>query len=659
MIYFIHDSDNAFSYVLYRIGKGGETMRDLKIIEELLYSEQYRSIEYLSKLLDVSTRTIRNDLKYLQKLGETNGFSIHQKRKSGFRIEIIDEALFQKYREGCEQCIPYVSTDRIFTIIAYLLMRKEYLTQEMLADNLNVSKSIIKVDMGKVEEHLYNHQIELLKKAHYGQKVECSLLQRVLYLSELYEQGNPYLVSQVDKGLKETAIRKLEKDLIRILKEFHLETNYVELKKLDIFLKISVFLSLHNIGSEKEELIEEEKVYKNAAIMLEASIREHFPTSLSKEMIGCIARYLKQKTKPAGSILLYNQELKEEVEWFLDKVDKKNHTTFNEDEEFKKSLLAHVSLLIDRLHQQISFSNPMVHEISVKYPVVFNICIQFADMLEEKYHVKATRDEIGFIATHFAAHMEKELHQNLNSFERIAIVCSSGGGSAFLIKLKMESVFPSSKIQTFSMLEMEELHQYYPDIIFTICQLDEHFDVPVILIKELLDDEDIRNIKSMFEFGKFYSSTNEKPFGSLFRKDAFYVFDRGTYKELIENMGKDLEKHAYCEKGYAEYVMEREHVLSTVYQNGVAIPHPVEMCGKESMISVGLVQTPMVEEGKDVKLIFMVNLKKGDLKFHQNITRVLFDVMQDGEFVEMLRHSETFEDFVRSINQIHLEGGKL
>ena len=73
----------------------------------------------------------------------------------------------------------------------------------------------------------------------------------------------------------------------------------------------------------------------------------------------------------------------------------------------------------------------MVHEISVKYPVVFNICIQFADMLEEKYHVKATRDEIGFIATHFAAHMEKELHQNLNSFERIAIVCSSGGGSAF------------------------------------------------------------------------------------------------------------------------------------------------------------------------------------------------------------------------------------
>ena len=421
-----------------------------------------------------------------------------------------------------------------------------------------------------------------------------------------------------------------------------METNYVELKKLDIFLKISVFLSLHNIGSEKEELIEEEKVYKNAAIMLEASIREHFPTSLSKEMIGCIARYLKQKTKPAGSILLYNQELKEEVEWFLDKVDKKNHTTFNEDEEFKKSLLAHVFLLIDRLHQQISFSNPMVHEISVKYPVVFNICIQFADMLEEKYHVKATRDEIGFIATHFSAHMEKELHQNLNSFERIAIVCSSGGGSAFLIKLKMESVFPSSTIQTFSMLDMEELHQYHPDIIFTICQLDEHFDVPVILIKELLDDEDIRNIKSMFEFGKFYSSTNEKPFGSLFRKDAFYVFDRGTYKELIENMGKDLEKHAYCEKGYAEYVMEREHVLSTVYQNGVAIPHPVEMCGKESMISVGLVQTPMIEEGKDVKLIFMVNLKKGDLKFHQNIRRALFDVLLDGEFVEMLRHSETF-----------------
>lgn len=631
-------------------------MRDLKILEELIQSNQYRSVEYFSKLLGVSTRTIRNDLKYLQKLGESNGFIIHQKRKTGYSIEIIDEHCFQQYRESCKQSIPYVITDRISIIIAYLLLEKDFVTQEMLAELMNVSKSIIKVDMGKVEEQLEQHQINLVKKAHYGQKIECTLLQRCLYLLELYKQDNPLVLSRIDEVIDETSIRNLEKDLIQLLKEFHLETNYIELKELDIFLKILIYLSMNGFVSVKEQLDTEEKLYYDVTTKLAFSIKNNCQVTLSQEAVWTMAHFLKQKTKLASSIVLYNQKLENEIDVFLKDTDKMYHTTFTEDEEFKKSLLAHVSLLLDRLHQQISFSNPMVNEISVKYPVIFNISIQFADMLEEKFHVKATRDEIGFIATHFAAHMEKELNQKLSSFERIAVVCSSGGGSAFLIKLKMEAIFSSSKIQTFSILQMEELRNYAPDIIFTIGKLDEEFEVPVVLIKELLDDEDIRKIKSMFEFGRFYSNSKEKSLGSLFRKDAFYIFKEGTYKDLLQAMGNDLEKLGYCEKGYKAYVMEREQVLSTVYNNGVAIPHPVEMCGIESMISVALIQCPMVEEGRDVKLIFMVNLKKGDLKFHQNITRALFDVMQDAKLVEILRQSETFEDFIKSINYIRLEG---
>ena len=49
-------------------------------------------------------------------------------------------------------------------------------------------------------------------------------------------------------------------------------------------------------------------------------------------------------------------------------------------------------------------------------------------MLKEKYGVDVTNDEAGFIATHFAGHMEKERKEKIMRFNRIGVVCSSGGG---------------------------------------------------------------------------------------------------------------------------------------------------------------------------------------------------------------------------------------
>ena len=68
-------------------------------------------------------------------------------------------------------------------------------------------------------------------------------------------------------------------------------------------------------------------------------------------------------------------------------------------------------------------------------------------MLHELYDVKPTFDEVGFVAMHFAGHMEKEKQQKLQLYDRIGVVCSSGGGSAYMIKLQIESLFPKSNSQ--------------------------------------------------------------------------------------------------------------------------------------------------------------------------------------------------------------------
>lgn len=625
-------------------------MREQKIVEELYRSKQHLSLEDLSERFGVSTRTISNDIKYLTQSSIRFGFEVHLKRKVGYYLQITDKDKFNAYLQNNREDTIMSSKDRLDTIVACLLLEKEYLTQESIADLLQVSKSIIKVDMPKVEKLLFEHSLQLVKKAHYGLTLQGDLMNRKLYLLELYEKEHPYVVQFVEESVGTQNIKDLEKELIVALKHYDLNTNYIELKKIDMFLRITLCTLKKGMREEVDHPIEG-TVYERMARELAQTIQRIYDLKLSEADIDHTARYLKQKTKPNQAGSLYDQDLKEDIETFLKEADAEYHTMFQEDEEFKKSLLAHVSLLLDRLHQSISFSNPLVNEISVKYPVIFNISIKFSAMLEERYHVKTTQDEIGFIATHFAAHIEKELHKKLNSFEKIAIICSSGGGSAFLIKLKLESIFSSSKIQTFSLLEMEEVRSFAPDIIFTIRQLDEAFSVPIILIKELLDDEDIRNIKNMFEYRGSHEATllNKKTFASLFHKQTFQIFTSGSYAEMIRSMADEIEQLALAQDGYREAVEERENVLSTIYANGIAIPHPIDMCGIEDRISIGIVKHDLRENGKPVRLIFLVNLQKGDLEFHQNITRVLFDVMSDEALVEKIRNSDSYEDFMKSI----------
>lgn len=165
-------------------------MREKRILEELMHADQYCSLEHFSRQLQVSTRTISNDIKYLMQDGERNGFRIHLKRRFGYYLEITAPQKFKQYMQSDEDSMAISSKERIDTIIALLLLQSDYITQETIADTLAVSKSIIKVDMAKVEKALFEHSISLIKKAHYGISLSCEGMMRKLYLLELQEKDN-------------------------------------------------------------------------------------------------------------------------------------------------------------------------------------------------------------------------------------------------------------------------------------------------------------------------------------------------------------------------------------------------------------------------------------------------------------------------------------
>ena len=60
---------------------------------------------------------------------------------------------------------------------------------------------------------------------------------------------------------------------------------------------------------------------------------------------------------------------------------------------------------------------------------------------------------------------------------------------------------------------------------------------------------------------------------NLFKKETFRVVTKNNnYMELLEEMAKGVEALGYVDENYASYIIEREEYMSTIYDNGVAIP---------------------------------------------------------------------------------------
>lgn len=619
-------------------------MRELNIINDLIESKDYLPIEYFISKYSVSKRTLQNEFSYISCISKNNGFNLIQKRGRGYLIEIKDSEIFNKYISTLSVIsdVPQLSSENI---VAYIAVNNGYTTTESLINLLGVSKTTIKGYDKDVSKYLQNYGLELEKKAHYGMRIKGDILKRKKILIKLYSDNNDIVKKVIDEMLGDD-FKKIHNCLIDTLKDNKVIINYFELTDLLNWLKVTVYIN-KNLNTEKN---------KDCKTNLIKTINDVFDIGMGEEEIKEWDKLIIVKTRDNNNCQKYLSIVKKDVEEFLIKIDEENNTSFNQDEEFKALLFTHVASLINRLSFKVSYTNPMVDEISIKYPMIFNIAIALGNVLKEKYDVEVNKDEIGFLATYFILHMEKEIVYKLKNYKKIAIVCSSGGGSAYLIKLKLKNLFISSDIETFSILHMKELEEYKPDVIFSITPLSKNLDAPVIYIKELLDDYDILNIKQLVMFERFegisVKESNQYFLQRFFNQKYFSIQDGNfEYIECLKEMSKKLEEDGIGGFKYSENVLKREEFSPTIYINGIAIPHPIEMNAETDMISVRIFKNPIKYKNKNVSIIFMVALTKKSLELHKGITNNLFEVMNNLELVQALTKVKSLKEFLALINK--------
>lgn len=623
-------------------------MRILDLILDMVHADDFLSMEYFMKKYQVSKRTLQNDLSFLSRISSQKGFQLQHVRGRGYLLRVYDEKAFHEYVATFGDS----SNDhhnRLENIFAYLLLQSDFVTMEVIADAFDISVSLLKKERDAIIEMAERFHLAYESKTHHGIRITGSYSDIKDAVAELYFYENPLIKKEVDHQAVHGTYQKIEERLIGEFKIHDFNINYSELKNITVWLRVTIYMNLRYATPVVKVKKAGDAFYDICSSVLN-EIYKVYDIGFQEYEAEAFHDLIQSNIRKKVPEVCFSARLQVDIDEFLASIDQEYQTAFNEDQDFKKLLLTHVSLLVDRLHQKISYKNTLIDEICFRYPMSFNIAIRFCDMLSEKYQVTVTHDEIGFVATHFVVHMEKESRYKMKRFNKIGVVCSSGGGSAYLIKMKIESLFEEADVRTFSLMDMKDLTEYQPDIIFTIKELDIPVQVPVIYIKELLDDTDLLRIKEVLHFDMYdsFSLDDGQPYyTSLFQKEFFEIVDDDKeYLDILKEMAEQIEASGYGGKGYCQYVLERESYMNTIYVNGICLPHPIEMCAEKNLISVKILKRPILYEHKQARMIFMISLTKDGYEILKDITRKLYELMNNDRLVNELGKSASFEEFM-------------
>lgn len=637
-------------------------MRSYRILVALSKAKNYLSLDYFMDELQVSKRTIQNELSYLRKMGKKHGFEIYNAYGRGYALEVLDRELFHAFLQQLLASAAVINEESLLYNELGLLLKggKDYTTAEELARQLNLSKTLLFNKMKTVADYLTSYRLILERKSHYGIRI-CGSGQNIRKLMlDLYMRGDNVFKTTTDKYIGN--FNKYERLMEDCIRDNHLRIGYYEFQVLIDWLKIWIMYAQLYRSNQELQLIFPFDCYLNKLPLrfdtVFLQLQRDYHLSITSEEIKEFKHLVEKSAQNKNSPTIKHDRtsLQKDLTDFFQFYDHQNQTDYSSDTDFLEQLTTHLLFLLDRLDRNINYRNPMLLELCIRYPMIFDAVLEFSLFLKARFGDDISNDELGFIAVHFLNHVEKEKANRLNEYEKVAIICTTGGGVSHLIRRQIISIFPHSQVQTFSFWEEDKLIDFSPNLVFSVVPLKKAPDVPIIYIKELLSARDLSNIKQVLYLDDLHESKSVSldtadEYFKLFKPKLFIVEDAHQYLSLIKKMAAKMIAQGYVGNEFTEQVLLREHYMSTIFKNGIAMPHPIKMDAKESAIAITVVQNQLYEKGQIVKLIFMVALNQEDFYYYSDISNGLFQLMQNKQKINDIVTHPTLQEVINALKE--------
>lgn len=615
----------------------GLTQRQTKIIAILNRTREYTTVAALADELQVSKRTIHNDLNTM--IRDSDTFLIEKKQGTGIRIQWLkqDHDIHKNHE-----------TLRILDIFRTLLFDEQTVTVQELAELYFVSPTSILKDLNTIRNEWLNEATVMLQSDNHGTRLagsEEQFWKTLIVFNEMVMKCNARQYQLEDAVLfypyypKELADACLQ--IVISLESYHLYhiAAHYEVNVFHVLLATSYrMMNGYHLPAARNALkVDEVMALKNYLIakdLLEMLAAKVFFTFTESDIYG-LAVYLQANRlefKPSRSHV--EEEYHQIVGNMIRRMSECVHVDLSNDETLYEAVILHLYHMVYRLNHGIYIRNPLLEDIKTEFRLMFDLTWLVLEEESEAMGVELTEDEVAFLMLHFQNALDKAMKSR-----KVLVVCPKGIVSSGFIMSRIRRILPPLDIiEAVSANDVTRFDLEHVDLIIsTIPLLD--VEKPVVIVSPLITEKDLEMINRIYQEKL---ALPEKETTIVIKHlsafiDPQYVFcaqQAQDARQIIETVTNQLLSDGYIQKGYQESLLEREANGGTELATGGAVPHGSMELVNQTIIPIWINKTPVKWGKYHVKVILFFVLAKKDLPQAKSLLEEIFKLIKSKHYID-------------------------
>lgn len=618
----------------------------------LLRRSNEMGIDTLSSILNVSERSIRNDIKQIN--DEMEDCAVIALYQGKYTLRIYQEQIFRRKFSQLVQSDDDLNSPghRMNYIFGKLMRADEPTLTDELAYELNVGRTTLISDLKKLRQELEGYEVEIIGKTSKG----ITMIGPELGIRRYIMENNYHKIYE-DYPLDSEIIELLHDTLERYSFDKSLRESLIAFTTL----MLDRFLTGHYIGKLTDQYYnltarKEYGIIDTLMDSFEELLHVEIPVEERLYVFLPLAGMRTPNDVKSMELIILDENIRPLMNRILAEIKNRMNITIHSGD-LTEEFLYHMMFMINRLRFGVKVNNPHLQDLRNKYPLAYQMAGIASKVIEDTYFITVSLEEKGFLAFYFEVFLDKADMKEEEPFS-IAIICGTGRVSSKLISLQLKRIVDSStKIDTFSDEEVDtELLNRY-DLILTTVRLDIPCERPVIKISEIFDEQEVLN---KIEKVKYWNDVEISMLdnnwfimpGLLDEKSFFYLDGVESYEEAVSIMVDQLMKDKRVDENFAGRLEEREEKGTMVFDSSIAIPHCIQYEDDRIVLAFGVLPEAVNYKNQEIRLIFLMGIPEKENEEEGFLIRVydeLMNIAGNSELKENLAQVSSFSELMRTL----------
>lgn len=606
----------------------------------------------LAKLLNVSDRTIRNDIAAINEFYADT--MIESNIRKGYRIQ---GEKVKRFTEETKKEIPETGEERRWLILKTLVEHNQVNIYQ-LADQMCISEFSLENDMNKIRKLLDNYQgLKVIRQSNMLQLSGEEREKRPLYeeLISYKISGNLWNLNKVAENFMRFDLLKVKELLKDIFEEFHYQMNEVRIPTL--LIHVGVILERNFACHFLKEDEEQQGKYGREEYEISRHFFEKIGARLSLQVreaeICDFAIYLEHGKRKGYCEEEQLQGLASDlVQHIIVEIREHFDIDFSEDREFRLGLEVHTVSLLKRHYANVEIDHTCLEEVKRKYPLIFEMGVWVCKIMEEHLNIIISENEISFIALHLGSAYERA---NLRRKYRCLLICPHNQTVKDLCIQKIVNRFQDRMeiVDCMSYFEESLIREKNLDLILTTQPVAHALDIETTEISMFFAHTDEAAVfQTLNRLDQIRYRNNFQFFILNLIREEFFTANMAVEEpeKIISDMCDKLYARGYVKENFKEGVLKRERLSPTSFFHGFAIPH--NMSHQEtihSAISTAILKQPVQWGSYEVRFVLLLAITEENRNFLKIFFDWLDDIVSNPEKFARLLEVQDYQSFVNTL----------